>query len=145
MKTADILAALKSQLEADTTLADYIKAVFLGVREDITKFPCLILEPVSNIEGDEIHNRQELNFRIAVIGFVNVPDPDKHLVGDSQVKGVLDIENDVKKAISSDRTLGGECYHASIMETRYEVADYPIRSFRIEVDFYFRQNTLTRA
>lgn len=142
---ATILGALKSQLEADTTLGDYIKKVFLGVREDVSEFPCIILEPLGISEGDEIHNRQELTMRVAMICYIRVFDADKQIVGTTEVKGILDIENDVKKAISADLTIGGNVLHATMPDTRYEFTDYPIRSFTLEVALYFRQTLTTRT
>lgn len=144
MNTATILNQLKTQLAADATLASYVKKFFLGVREDITNFPAIVIEPLLNQEGDEIYTRQEMNFRVYVIAFIKVEDPDKHLVGDANVKGILDVENDIKKAISSDRTLGGTCYHTRILQTLFEFVDFPLRSVKMEVEMYFRQNTTTR-
>lgn len=142
---ASILTALKTQLEADTTLADTVEVFLLGVRENISEFPAIIIEPVQSVEDDDIRNQQEIFFTVAVMGYVNVKNPDKQLVGDSDTKGILDLENDVKKAISSDPTIGATVANTQITETKYEFTDYPIRSFAMTIVLYHRQNLTTRT
>lgn len=142
---ATIITALKAQLEADTTLAAYVKAYLLGVREEINEFPCLIIEPTSMLEDDDIHNYQEQTLVVAIMGYVKVNNPDKQIVGEGDIRGILDVENDVKKAISADITIGGTVAKASITESKYDFADYPIRSFVLNVELYFRQNLTART
>lgn len=142
---AAIITALKDQLTDDATLSEYVKSIFLGVREGIAQFPAIVIEPVGMDEDDDIRDHQELYFTVAVMAYVNVKDADKQIVGDSDVKGILDVENEVKKAISSDKTLGGLVANLEIKETRYDVVDYPVRAFSINVIIYFRQNLTSRT
>jgi hypothetical protein len=140
-----ILTAFKAQLEANTTLSGEVEVFLLGVREGVTQFPAIVIEPLSLTEHEDIHEYQELYFSISVMGYVNVKDPDKQIIGDSEIKGILDIENDLKKAISADITIGGNVYNTQIKETKYDFVDYPIRSFTMNVEFYFRQNLTART
>lgn len=144
-KPATILSNLKAQLEADSDLSEYIKEIFLGVRTDITEFPALIIEPIGITEEDELRSRQELHFTVSLMCYSKVDDPEKQIVGSGNVKGILDIENDVKKAISAEPTIGGTVLNTEITETKYDFVDYPIRSFSMSIDFYFRQIATTRT
>lgn len=143
-KPADVLSQLKTQLENSTDLS-YVKNIFLGYREGITQFPVIILEPMRIVESDDVYGRQELRFSIAVIGFIAVKDKERQIVGDSNYKGILDFENDIKKAISADRTLNGLAIHTSFIETRYEFVEYPVRGFAIDIEVRLRQDTEDRT
>jgi len=145
-KPASILSALLTQLRNSSDL-NYVndESILLGVRESISFFPCIILEPLALLESDEIHDRQELTFRIAVIGYIETTLKDKQIVGDANTKGILDFENDVKKAISSDLTMGGNAIHTQIVETRYEFVNFPVRSFAMDVEVWFRQTAAGRT
>jgi len=143
-KPADILSQLKTILENSSDLS-YVKNVFLGYREGIVQFPVIILEPVRIVESDGVYGRQDLRLSVAIIGFISVKNKDKQIVGDANYKGILDFENDVKKAISADRTLGGYAIHTTFIETRYEFVEYPVRGFAIDVEVRFRQDTKERT
>jgi len=143
-KPADVLNQLKTILENSSDLS-YVKNVFLGYREGITQFPVIILEPMRIVESDDIYGRQELRFSVAIIGFISVKDKERQIVGDANYKGILDFENDIKKAISADRTLGGYAIHTTFIETRYEFVEYPVRGLAIDIEVRFRQDTEART
>jgi hypothetical protein len=144
-KPSEILAQLQNQLKASADL-NYIndENIFLGVRDSITQYPCIVIEPLGMIEGDYVYPKQKLHFKIAVVGFIHVTNKDKQIVGDTTDKGILDLENDVKKAISSDITLGGYAIKAASEETAYDFVEFPVRSFSINLDVLFEQIATTR-
>jgi hypothetical protein len=141
----DVLTAFRDLLKNDETLCAYVKNVFFGVRDGIPEFPCLIIEPSELIETDDIYGRQELRFKILVVGFLEGQDPDMQIVGDSARPGIVDFLLDVKKAISADRTLGGKVIQTYIQGARFEYVEYPLRSFNLSVELFYRQDTTTRT
>jgi len=145
-KPADVLNQIKTQL-ANYSGLSYVndESIFLGVRESITIFPCIIIEPISISEQDNAYPNERLTMRVAVMGYINCTDKDKQIVGNSNDKGILDVENDVKLALDSDRTLGGNAIHLDIAETTYQFVEYPIRSFAINIDVLFQQTKGTRT
>jgi hypothetical protein len=144
-KPAEILTQLQTQLQGSADLSYVTDTnVFLGVRENITQFPCIVIEPLGMTELDYVYSKQKLHFRISVVGFIHVTNKDKQIVGDTTDVGILDLENDVKKAISSDITLGGYAIKTEIQETAYEFVEFPIRSFSINLDVMFEQTAATR-
>lgn len=140
-----ILSALQTQLSGNATLSAYVKQFLLGVRESMTMFPVIVIEPVLNDESDEIHNRQECKLSVTVLAYIRVHDESKQIVGDANTKGILDVENDIKKALSSDRTLSGNCKWLSIKPTRYEFVNFPIRNLEMEIEIEFRQTDTGRV
>ena len=141
----DVLTAFRDQLKNDATLCGYVRNVFFGVRDGIPEFPCLVIEPSEIQEKDDVYGRQELRLKVLVIGFIEGQDPEMQIVGDSVRPGVVDFLLDVKKAISADRTLGGTVIQTYIQNARFEYVEYPIRSFNLSVEIFFRQGTLTRT
>ena len=140
-----VLAALKTQLTNDTTLAAYVTNIFFGVRDGIPDFPCLIIEPAELAETDDVYGRQELRLKVLIVGFISCLDPEKQIVGDVDNRGIVDFLLDVKKAISADRTLSGNVVQTYIQNARFEYADYPLRSFNLTIELFFRQNTTSRT
>jgi hypothetical protein len=144
-KPSEILTQIKTQLQNSADLSyvnDY--NILLGVRDNMVQYPCIIIEPLGLLELDYVYPKQKLHFKIAVVGFIKVTNIDKQIVGDSTDKGILDLENHVKKALSSDITLGGYAHKLEIKETAYEFVEYPVRSFSISVDVMFEQIATTR-
>lgn len=141
----DVLTALRELLKNDETLCGYVKNVFFGVRDGIPEFPCLIIEPVELIESDDVYTRQELRFKVLIVGFLEGLDPEMQIVGDSARPGIVDFLLDVKKALSADRTLGGKVIQTYIQNSRFDYAEYPLRSFNLTVELFFRQETIART
>ena len=141
----DVLTAFVNQLKNDQTLCAYVQNVLFGVRDGIPQFPCLIIEPAELQEKDDTYGRQELRLKLLVIGFLQNLDPEKQIVGDSVSPGIVDFLLDVKKAISADRTLGGAVIQTYIQNARFEYVEYPIRSFNLSIELFFRQNTVSRT
>ena len=136
---------MKTQLTNDATLAAYVKNIFFGVRDGIPNFPCLVIEPSELQETDEVYGRQELRLKILIVGFLECNDPELQIVGDATTKGIVDFLLDVKKALSADRTLSGNVIQTYIQNARFEYVEYPLRSFNLSVELFFRQNTTSRT
>jgi hypothetical protein len=148
MTPASILTALKSILESSQYLTGYVPSgnVFLGVREGITIFPCLVVEPVGDRLLDENFANEGRALGINIYFYTQVYDKEKQIVGDTNTKGVLDIENDIRKAISADITLGlAEVYDTRILSSVQDINQFPIRGFVINIEVHYKQNRLTRA
>lgn len=147
-KPADILSALQDQLKNSADLS-YIndECIFLGARESLSQYPCIVIEPLPN--SVEINNDMniyvDIRYFVAVIAYNKVMESNKQIVGDSNVKGIADIENDLKKAISSDGTLGGVAVETIIHTSDLDFQEWPVRSVALEVEIFFRQNRTTRA
>lgn len=145
---SEVIAALQTQLTDDSTLSAYVKGkVLLGDREGVTIYPVIILEPMELLEADRTYPEQQCTLSVEVYGCVNVKDKDVQLIGDANTKGIMEMENDVKAAISADRTLGisGSDVWARITRTDYDRRFYPLRFFRMVVEIDFRQNSSSRA
>lgn len=143
MTALDIINQIKTQLSASDDLS-YVKEFLVGIKDNITLFPTIYIDYMGTSEDDITYQSQELRAHIAVVGIINVSSQENQIVGNSTVKGVLRLENDIKKAISSDPTLNGKAIHTRIIESKTE-PDYPKRSIAIELEVLFRQNAQTRS
>jgi hypothetical protein len=144
---ASIVAAIQDVLQASSYLS-YInnEDILLGIREGVTIFPCILIEPISDILTAESYPYEQRTISVNITAYVQVYDKDKQLVGDTNTKGVLDVENDIRKALSSDITLGlADVYDTRIISSIHDFEQYPTRGFAINVECHYRQNRLTRA
>jgi len=146
MKPEDIWNQVKSVLENDATLSSYVKAVYEGMRSRIPTAPCIILEPVANREKDvSIPSRIEGVFTIMIFGVIRAYDVGKQIVGDADHKGILDMEQDIKKALGAYPNLNGTCIYFEFPNTIFDFSEYPIRRVDIELAVHYRQDFKTRA
>lgn len=145
-KPSEIINQLVTQLQNSSALS-YLSdnAIFKGVRESVTIYPCVIIEPTRNAEQNITYGRQDNLLKVTIAGFIKVFDKDKQICGDSNVKGILDLENDLKIALSSDITLGGYAINTIILESGYDFEEYPIRSVAIDLEILYRQISTTRT
>jgi hypothetical protein len=144
--SAEILDALKTQLEDDATLSAYVKNIYLGARENMTSFPLIFIEPVNTLETEERYGVQTVKLRAQIIGYIETMNKDMQIYGDAAHKGILDFENDIKKAIDYDRTLDGHAIHSSfVKESTYDIIAYPLRAVGIEIEILFEQLTNVRT
>jgi len=145
-KPSEILTALKAQLQNNSNLS-YVNdaAILLGIRKELTIFPSIVIERISNSEANYVYPKKRLTMKVAIVCFIDVKDKDKQIVGDANVKGTMDIENDVKLALDSDLTLGGKAFKLEIIDSLDDFIDYPIRSVEIIVDIKYEQTKGTRA
>ncbi len=144
-KPEDVMDALRDQLVADTDLIAMGVTVFLGVRTKMTEVPYLCIEPVEDIETDQIHDRQENTFRIAIIGVLKMHDKESQIVGDNEDISILNYKNKICKAISSDVTLNGQAIFTRIQNSTYDIYDFPIRLVTIHLDVIYRQGYTSRT
>lgn len=150
MTSKNIINQVQSVLQNDAALSAYVKKVYQGVRKDVgdVNFPCIIVEPMINEESDELdsHVLQRLHFKILISAYVRCFNMDLQIVGDSTHKGIMDVETDIKKALSAYYpTLNSTCIDFKFKQSSYEIEQWPIRGVSIEVDFYYQQNILTRT
>jgi len=147
MTPASIVSAIKTLL-ANSTYLNYINDanIFLGFRESISIFPCIIIEPLGDTLTNEAMPNEYLILNVNITAYIQVHDKDKQIVGDTQTKGVLDVENDIKKALSSNSTLGlAEVIDTKIISSVHDFEQYPVRGFAINLEVHYKQNRTTRA
>lgn len=147
MKAEDCINRIKTLLEDDSTLSGYIQKVYLGVRQNIPKnnTPFIIIEPINETEEDIIYQRQQLRTTFLISAYIMDYDKDRQIVGDSTNKGIMDVKNDIKKALSADPTLNSNCIKFYFPNVLYDISDYPMRGVQIEMEVMFRQDFTTRA
>lgn len=144
---AQITTAVISQLQASSSLS-YINdlAILNGARDDINIYPTLILEPSYDDEQDtDTNTKVTLRSGFVLMAYTRVNEISKQIVGDSVSKGVKDILNDIKKAISADRTLGGVAIDVKFGRATYDFDEFPARMVALELEVLFRQTESTRT
>ena len=147
MKLETIWNKVKTILEEDTVLDDYIKVVYSGTRDNVpvNMFPCIILEPANAPEEPvTMPHNTEINFTITIWAYIKIYDVDKQIVGDATTKGVLDVNFDIKKALGAHIDLDGECLYFSFPNTRFDFDSYPFRGVGIDMQITLRQSFVTR-
>ncbi len=138
----EVMKQLKDDFENDVTLAAYIKQVLLGTRENIAEFPCIIIDPVRIRFLLESYPSQDYIADIIIIGYARIHDKDSQFTGvDGEVTGLLDIENDVRNVLMSDRSVDCKILDLKITEVGYDFAEYPVRSFAMRVECQYRKLT----
>jgi hypothetical protein len=139
-KPYDIDCQIITQLKNSADL-NYVNdyEIFLGVRNSMTNYPCIVVEPLNSIEMNYVYPKQKLHQKYAVVGFIHQPNADK------SIEDMRKLENDVKKALSSDITLGGYAHKLEIKETAYDFVEFPVRSFSLSIDVMFEQTSTVRS
>jgi hypothetical protein len=148
MQLETIFDKVKSILEEDPVLKNYIKMIYSGTRENIpvNNFPCIILEPISAPEeAITMPSNMEINFTVTIWAYTKIFDVDKQIVGDATTKGILDINFDIKKALGAYDDLDGECLYFEFPDTRFDFDSYPFRGIGIDMKITLRQNFVTRT
>lgn len=148
MLASTIWLQLKATLEGNANISKYVKNVYEIVRYDLVPqdFPCIMLQPVSdaNQETDmDQYKRQYLNIDIYAYAHYNISDFNRSVVGDQIIRGVFDINNDIRACLESSNTLGGIVYDIKIDPTEYQDANFPDvfpnRGLRIPVRILYGQ------
>jgi hypothetical protein len=149
--TADVIKALQDVLQGSSYITNDLGVatddIMLGIRERELNYPCIILEPDINQESDlmDVYNKQDLDFTIDLHCFVKVRDKEKIVAGDDTLKGILDAENNIKKAISATPKLGlNDIIWTYIEDCEFSYQNYPIRGLTMRVRVNFRQDRLSR-
>jgi len=129
----DAWTEVKSILTNDTTLKTYIKNVYEGYRQiPHQAFPCIILEPVSEPEEVAMH-RRHIDFEITIYALIMVYNADKQIIGDANIKGIVDLVRDIKNALCKYQSLNGKCISHKFPSTEYTFESYPIRQAEISM------------
>jgi hypothetical protein len=147
MTPSSIVAKIQDILQDSSDLSyvnDY--DILLGVRENITTFPSILIEPTSDILIQEDYQFEQRELSVNITCYVQVYDKDKQIVGDANTKGVLEIENDIRKALSADNTLGlTGVYDSRILSSIHEFEQYPVRGFALNFSIHYKQNRTLRT
>lgn len=147
MSPSDAYNAIVTQIKNSTNLL-YIKDnnIFKGYRESIVTYPCLYIEPdVTEESESDINGKVDIRFTVVIVGIVKSQDSDKQITGDENVKGILDLENDIKKAVMEDTTLSSNVLDVNIQTSGYDFNEWPLRTVEIRASLYFRQNRVNRS
>lgn len=130
MLAATIWTQLKATLKCNPQLSKYVKDVHEIIRYDLPpeSFPCIMLQPVSDAEVETDMNqfkRLFLNVDILAFANYNVTDFTRSVVGDQILRGVFDINNDIRACLEASYTLGGIVYDVRLAQTEYADANFP--------------------
>ena len=60
------------------------------------------------------------------------------------IKGILDLNFDIKKALGAHIDLDGNCLYFSFPDTRFDFSSYPFRGVEIDMKITLRQSFVTR-
>lgn len=146
-KQSDIYNAIVTQLQGSSALS-YINDVliFKGARDNLTNFPCIIVETRGASEDElEVNSKVQIRHRFFIEGYVKITDQDLQIAGSGSIKGILDLENDITKALYSDRTLSGAALNLKITEIQHVYFEQPVRMTSIEIEVLYRQDQTTRS
>jgi hypothetical protein len=147
MIASTIWKNLISTLKNNPTLSQYINNVFECRRFNIEpdSLPCIMLEPVKDGEIAKDYNQiQDLYFNVDLYAFSssNVQEFKKSIAGDSDYKGILDIENDIRACLSSSYSLGDTVIDIKIEPVVFDELDlgkYPVRGLLMPLKILYRQ------
>lgn len=136
-KVVDVLSGAK---KSGGSLS-YVRSIFAGWRDNIpdSQIPCIIIEPNDLKETVPFYEEEsELYFGLLITGIIKIWNKDKQIVGDTRHKGILDIDNDIKKTLGGDIDLGGTVMSFVFPDTKYDYTSYPLRGVQITMDCRFR-------
>jgi len=148
MIAATIYNQLVATLTNNPTLAEYVNNVFKGMRFNIEpdSMPCIMAEVRGNNEVQRDFNQvKNIWLDVDIMGVVASPaDPEFAIVGDKRTFsiGVLDIENDIRGALQSSNTLGGNAIDLQIEPTIFQDFDLKnilTRMVTIPIRILYRQ------
>jgi hypothetical protein len=141
MTPESIFNKVQDILQDSSYLAEIVDGnIFLGARESISMFPCIVIESNGDRLLDESFQNEGRVLGVNIIFYMR--DYNK----ETQITEEWRIANLIRKAISADITLG----LADVYDTRFlsEVTDlnqYPIRGHAINIEIHYKQNRLTRV
>jgi len=148
----DVLTEVKSVLTADATLAGYVKRVVLGLREAVpdTDYPIIMIEPAQLGEEELMSDFADGLLRVTIVAYTKNWDIEGQLTGDANYKGVLDIENDIKKALAAVwPSLNGKAATFDFTQSEFAISDassaFPLRGVFMDLDVRFRTSFSART
>jgi hypothetical protein len=128
-----VWAEIVSILRNDPALS-YIQQVYEGWRDNAVEslFPCIYLEPEATTEEPySVPNRHKLTFTLRIIAESSIIDADKQIIGDTAIKGVIDIANDIKSVLWKTPNLNLKCQRFNFSNTTYSFKNFPLRQVDI--------------
>lgn len=140
-KASDIITALIDQLKASEDVqAIGVQAYFVGMRERIASFPCIILDVVSVTETDtDGMNIIDQDLQLVLIAYKKVQN------ADAQIGEMFDFTNAIKKCIDADPTIGGRVITTTTPEEHHDFTSFPVRGFALSIMVKNRQARAVRA
>ena len=138
--------ALKERIVAAQSggLLGYVKtkSLYEGIRENIPSgaFPVIVMEVDNNSEEPHtVPQRILMRFKFLFTCAIEHMDVDKQIVGDGNIRGIVDIANDMKNVLAGSFQnklgLGPDGVHwVRFPDTQYFVDDYPIRQAVVTVE-----------
>jgi len=147
MNPSTILSQLQTQLQGSSDLS-YVndEHIFLGRRVNITNYPAIAIEPNGDRKVADNYPYERIIQSVLLIGMLQIYDSEKQIVGSGTIKGIADFKNDIKKAISSDHTLAGNCVDMNIISSTDDLGEnYPVRGFNMVIEILYDQDRVTRA
>lgn len=147
MNASAILTALKTALQNSTNLTAVADTdIHLGKVTKISNYPVIVIDPGPSRKTRDTYPYEDWSMQVLIAVAIKVYDETKQLVGDANIKGAADFENDVRKALSEDHTLGGTCTNLIITDSiPDDGSDYPVRGFLMTVEILYRQDRTTRT
>lgn len=147
VSTEDIWNEVKAILKNDAVLSTYMTKVYEGVRDAVpdSAAPYIIMEPVRNSEETSTFPLVNPTLTITIAGVIMTYDKDAQIIGNSQYKGILDVEKDIKVALAQSYNLNGKCEYFKLPDTSYGFRQYPLRGVEINMAIYYRQDFSVRA
>ena len=144
MLIGTIYNQLVTTLQNDSSLKDYIKTFFRGVRFDVAKenHPCLMIDVARNNEIEKDFGQiKRIWAEFDVLGFVYEYDQESLITGNpsKEVYGILDIENDIRAVLQSSNTLGDRIIDLQMNPTEFDYTFWPVRGLRIRVRTLYQQ------
>ena len=137
MSAEEIIKEVQSTIKKGVT---YLKGVYYGAIKSnyASNFPLVYLEPDENpsIYGQ---GYKESTLVILIVGAIFVQNPELQIIGDSDFKGVMDLEKDIKAALAAKYPdLGCKCLSFTLYTIGYD-ANGKVRWVTIRGEFKYRE------
>lgn len=139
----ELVNTLKAEMGRGKKLS-YVKELCEGIRKDMPVFPCIILEPITEIESQHtIPGYKRILLRVNITCWTEVINYETQITGedkqgdDPDAKGIFDLVADVKDIINANINLNNTCILQRFLSVDYSFENYPYRAGNIEVEFEF--------
>lgn len=143
MNVKDIKDQIVTQLTGYAGLTSLgIKKVFEGNRDQVSddNYPCIMVEIFKNAEvRNDTNTKVDLVATFAVAGFKKV------IKVDDQLNEMMELEKQIKKALSQDVTLNGNALDLNFTESVYDTDFWPIRAVIVTIEVLYRQEFAGRT
>ena len=150
--TKEMLNEVKAVLSADATLVSYVQKFELGLRRNIPEqdFPIIMIEPATITETYPAFPQVDARFGLVIAAYTRAWDVDVRIIGDTNYKGIVDLEKDIKLALGLKYpTLNGKVLEFTLPRTEFglteELAAFPARGVLIDMELHYRTQLDTRT